>query len=247
MEEKIQGNQTNQPKAEQTPTAGSQKKVKSLTIAILLIVILSIVAGAVYAGYFLGRKSVPPAQILIDNGPVEIEVSPTPEAIPTTPSTDENSGWKMYSSEKIMDYFSRFEIGYPASWELTINQDLNYEPPKKLGMLFLKLKKEGVTIEINQAAMGGEGCLYPGEPDREGPFVRFGNFTQMVLSDGTILRRSRSLTDSCGGVCYSICQKSKTGFQKPTKIGAITFILSHEDEALAKELDQILKRIKILD
>lgn len=64
---------------------------------------LIVVAGAVYAGYQFGRKSVP-LQIPIDNGPVEIEVSPTPEVL---------ADWKTYKNEKY-----GFEFKYPYQWEM---------------------------------------------------------------------------------------------------------------------------------
>lgn len=120
MEEKMQENQISQPKVEQAPMTVSEKKVKPLTIVILLIVILLIMAGAVCAGIQIGRRSISPRELLIppkpittqipiDNGPVKIEVSPTPEV-----RSDETANWKTYKNEKY-----GFEVKYPSDWVFT--------------------------------------------------------------------------------------------------------------------------------
>lgn len=99
-----------------------------LKIVLFSILGLFLLAGAVFAGYFLGRKSISPRELLISPTPivtqtpvVENQPSPTPEA-----TIDETKDWKTYRNEKY-----GFSFKYPGSWKEPTLIYENYNNPNK--------------------------------------------------------------------------------------------------------------------
>lgn len=98
--------QENQSDLSQTPVAVGKKKVNPLTIVVLLIVILLVGVGGIYAGMQISKKQTP---IPLVSQPTII---PTKFVQPTSVS-DETANWKTYTNTKY-----GFEFMYP--------QNLNY-------------------------------------------------------------------------------------------------------------------------
>lgn len=84
-------------------------------IVVCVILGLLVVGGAVYAGYFLGRKSlsrkigilIPPTPIVTPSSVIENQPSLTPEA-----TIDETKDGKIYRNEKY-----GFSFKYPSNWK----------------------------------------------------------------------------------------------------------------------------------
>lgn len=119
MEEKIQENQINQPDLPRTPVTVEKKKVNPLTIVILLIAILLVGVGGVYAGMQISKKQTPtplvsqptvtPTAFVQPTIFVQSTIMPTSSVPTVTPN--ETVNWKTYKNEKY-----RFEIKYPVTW-----------------------------------------------------------------------------------------------------------------------------------
>ncbi len=90
MEEKIQENQPDEQVLPQTPSVIGKRKVKPFTIAILLIVILLISVGLVYAGMQISKRNQPKVWI---EPPLTV-ATPQPTEI-----IDKTGSWKTYTNE----------------------------------------------------------------------------------------------------------------------------------------------------
>ena len=83
------------------------RKANKFPLIFLVLLGLILAGGLVYAGIQIGKKQLPGGlvQIPIDNGPVGIELSPTP---------DVTSGWKTF-----LDPEKKLQFSYPADYSLT--------------------------------------------------------------------------------------------------------------------------------
>jgi len=122
MEEKILEDQVSQPVLEQTPVVVEKKKVSPLTIVVLLVVILLVGVGGIYAGMQLGKN-----QIKVWVEPPLTVATPEPTEI-----IDETSTWKTYISKN-----KEYQIKYPPQYkyrECEGSVDFDLEQPSVCGL-----------------------------------------------------------------------------------------------------------------
>lgn len=149
MEEKIPENQANQVDLGQTPVTVEKNKVSPVTIVILLIVILLVGVGGVYAGMQISKKQTPVPLVsqstIIPTSfvqPTTILTSiPTQVVQPTIiPTSDATANWKVYTNKD----FS-FAIKYPPHWGMS---ETGYHGPNEGSMLVWgePAKLEGLAV-----------------------------------------------------------------------------------------------------
>lgn len=199
-------------------------------VAILTVIVIFLAAAV---AYFYGKSSA-------TNG-VVINTFPTPTAMvqPTTavaatpgPTATTAPAAKKVSGGGILS-FPKFELTIPADWVNT-KEVLGPDAEK------IVLKKGKYEVSILEGGFGGAACLYPGDPDVEGPSGRYEQFVEITTKSNDLLRRSWSGT---GG--FTICQKTQYGWGAPSLYGHIGFTAAetYTKEILA-EIDGILASIR---
>ncbi len=113
----------NQPELKQTPVAVEKKKINPLTIVILLIVILLVGVGGVYAGMQLGKEQTPTSI------PTQVAQPTLSVVIPTTSASTEITDWKI-----AIDNEDKGSFKYPKDWYysngiLASYDIVNYDKP----------------------------------------------------------------------------------------------------------------------
>ena len=98
-----------------------------------------------------------------------------------------------------------------------------------------------------QGATGGAMCLYPGDPDFEGPSSRYTKFVELITQDGRTLRRSS--TDDPpyqGKVGFTVCMKTDSGdYNQPTMYGHTGYSLPVGfDNSDLLEMDAMISSLK---
>jgi len=103
----------------------------------------------------------------------------------------------------------------------------------------LTLAKNGYTLTIYQAAMGGGGCLYPGDQ----PAEMSQNFTDFAEVKGKVddMRRSWNQTNA-QTITYTICKKGTDGsYGTFSSFGAISAVSPNPaDKKILTEIDSML-------
>lgn len=169
----------------------------------------------------------------------------TRSQLPGPPTTSTQS-WETYDSPKVSDRFRTFRLSYPDSWKITQETVKTTHP----GQLELELEKDIHRLRIVQSPGSQASCLYPGDPDKTGMYVRYGRYKEIDKGGGVIWRRamrqSNQLPDTFR---YVVCEKKpgNNEFTGLTSIGLITLegqIVA--DEQLLAEFDEMLQRIEIL-
>lgn len=174
-------------------------------------------------------------------------VSPLFDQILSTFRFADNAvGWKTYTHTRFAHFtgFKGFKLSYPKSWNLNINDGRN---PQEEGVLLLSLTKGNAKINFVQAASDGSGCLYKGDPEVVGPYIRFARYAEIVSSYGKLLRRSLNEDSSKEGTYnYSICQESRPYYDGVTELGGISYeITTNKDLGLLSEMDTIIGNIVV--
>jgi hypothetical protein len=82
------------------------------------------------------------------------------------------------------------------------------------------MKGEAYEITILQGGFGGSVCLFPGDPDSEGPSARYDAFKEITTTSGDKLRRSWTGNELTAKY-YTICHLTQYGWGAPTLFGAI--------------------------
>lgn len=148
--------------------------------------------------------------------------------------------------------FESFQLEYPSDMILFVNNNQISNPNylDESANLFFRLDKGGSSMEIVSAAMGGGGCLYPGDPDQEGPFGRYGEY-ETLREDAGYWRRSLSLTPSStdeNPTIYTICSNvDEMGlFSTTTPVGGIGYDIKPGEERYISDFDEIVRNIKII-
>lgn len=190
----------------------NKKYTSFFTILGKLFLFLLLALSLLLGGYYLGSKKnsetlVPPTPTLTTS-PTETLPSPT-SASQTTKAV--KAGLSGTTS------FLPYSIDVPGGWtdarETTI----------AAGIDKLTLTKNGYSVTIYQAPMGGGGCLYKGDPEKE-MAQRYTNYVDINGKNG---QYRRSWTESAGqAITYTICQKSTidSSYGNSTAFGAISVV-----------------------
>lgn len=155
------------------------------------------------------------------------------------------SMWLTYTHEKMPEYelWKGFKIFYPRTWRLETSR--RETPP---ATFYLSLEKDGFIISIGQAPGGGGSCLYPGDPDLEGMYGRYGSYKEILKGD-TAWRIAPPEEPEPGNLYYIVCQKEPNAgnFVSTTAAGSISIKVPDQNSPTLSEVYEILERIKIID
>jgi hypothetical protein len=165
------------------------------------------------------------------------------ETLEFLPETD-TSSWLSYTRDKVPgSSLSGFKLKYPADWSLDETENENFYS--------LLLTVDNVSFKVDQANIGGGGCLYPGDPDRDGPYTRVGEYLELVFNNGTIWRLGpETHNNDPENEPITVCQRrsGEDEFSSITSIGATGIVFSGTaDQVILEEIVQILSTIEFLD
>lgn len=134
--------------------------------------------------------------------------------------------------------FNAYLLELPSDWTYSKEG----QPTGDVQMDRLTLTKGGIKITLYQAATGGAQCLYPGDPDVEGPNSRFASFVGITTQSGELLRRGTSE----GSTGFTVCEKQGTNsYGQPTSFGHISITTSGtSSSSQTAEIDSILTSLK---
>jgi hypothetical protein len=198
------------------------------------VMLVLLVLGAMsYGGYYFGIKTKQITKPEAVNTEVEVTETIEPIIVPTQQALITVVGGLPKSAGLSFDQYS---VMTGTDW--TSKKESQTAMDEKL-----ILTKDGVyTISIFQAATGGALCLYPGDPEFEGPSSKYAVFTNLTTKDGRTLRRSGDVN----GTAFTICQKAAdNSYQQPTIYGHISIktpdTWTQED---LTEIDSILSSLK---
>lgn len=192
-----------------------------------MLVILIMMLLAV-GGYVLGRGNFS----VVYNPPGAVTTTaPTPTLTPTPKATKTVSAGVASGLS-----FGLYTIDVPDAW--TVKQEHEDEPSP---MDTLTITKGTYSIKIFQAATGGAMCLFPGDPDFEGPSSRYDTFVAITTKDGTALRRGGTTATSGSTRGFTLCQKGTETYGQPTGYGHINFTTpATPDLAILAEMDAMI-------
>lgn len=219
--------------ASSTPQPPSPRPTKknrgffSLLGKIFLAII--VIAGLLFGGYYLGKNS-RTSQTYSVPSLTQTPTSPTPQSSPT-------STVKKTKTVKAGMSTSQYEIEIPDGWT-------DVRENTQAGVIDkLTLSKNGHTLTIYQAAMGGGGCLYPGDS----PTEMSQNFTDFSEIKGTTetFRRSWNL-DTAQTISYTICKKGSDGsYGTFSSFGVISAVSPNPANAsILNEIDSMIASLK---
>lgn len=201
-----------------------------------------LIAGILLVGgYFLGTlgyntpKTAAPAPTTAQTqvSPTAILPSPTPAS-----STSKIVKAGLTTSKAFQAYSIEVPLGWTDARETTVTADIDK----------LTLTKDGYSLTIYQAAMGGGGCVYPGDKPSE-MAQSFTNFVDMYVKNGQgsekdrQYRRSWTTPGAAKTISYTVCQKSTTdnSFSSLTSFGGINVVSPNPaDESTMTEVDSMV-------
>jgi hypothetical protein len=206
-----------------------------------LVLILLVLGGAAGAAFYFGRQSAPPAQPASTEAPAQ---TATPamtgeEAVPST-NTDLGTTVTAGLGASYGLSYDQYTVSLPAGWTYTHDQDTS------VPMDTLTVTRGAYMIKIFQAATGGALCLYPGDPDFEGPSSRYDTYTAITTADGTQVRRSGTTAAAGTTRGFTICQRSTDGsWGQPTHYGHMQLTTPLAPDApILTQMDGIIASLK---
>ena len=192
-------------------------------VTFLLLVIILLVGGV---SYLAGKNQL----IKFPKVSTTQESSPSPLASPTPTASKTVKGGGILS-------FPKYQMTVPSGWQDT--RESQGEDNEKI-----ILTKGSYQISITQGGFGGAVCLFPGDPDIEGPSARYDSYKEITTNSGDLFRRSwtgNELTSQG----FAICHKTQYGWGAPTLYGHIAFITpAAKTRAMIDEMDSILSSLK---
>lgn len=203
---------------------------------LLGIILLTAVLGA---GYYIGtakNKPEPTPVITPTKAITLVTTIPTKEAS-STPSPTAMEEKKILSGGLSSGTsFKKYTIQVPSGWT-----DKKEGTPEVIDKL--TLTKEDYSFIIYQAAMGGGGCIYKGDPPTQ-MAQSFGNYVEINGTAG-VYRRSWN-TDVNTHISYSVCQKgNENSFSSATIFGKVDVVSpSPADEKILAEIDAMIASLK---
>lgn len=198
---------------------------------ILVLLVLGLVGGG---AYYYGQKKESPSSSQTPEETLSAKSSPSPSG---TASKKTVEGGVPKSAGLSYDQYT-LEVG--AEW--AVSKDTSSPAYEKL-----TLSKGAYLLTIMQGATGGAMCLYPGDPDFEGPSSRFTKFVDLTTKDGRNLRRSGTDEPPVGGKTgFTVCMGNSEGaYNQPTVFGHMSYSLpTGYDNAILFEMDAIVSSLK---
>lgn len=211
-------------------------------LILILILALTIAGGAFYLGRNYGQKPspgpvltnqpdyIPLPTITSPNATPEAKVQPSPTVgVKKTYSGGVSSGLS----------FNQYTISIGGDWVVKQEGDPNGSPWDRL-----TASKNGYELSIWQAATGGAMCLYPGDPDFEGPSSRFLSYIEFAGTDGKMYRRG-STTDPATTKNFTVCEKGTDNYGQPISFGHTGYKVPNPySETILKEMDMMVASLK---
>lgn len=230
--------------ATSTPPANSQPPVppgpekkhgssKIVKIALLVVLGTLLLSG----GYYFGTQTTKPEEKMVpQTAPTATPTESLPSPTITTTSQKTKTVKGGLSGETS---FKPYTIQVPEGWvdahETTVAASIDK----------LTLTKNGYSLIIYQAAVGGGGCLYPGDKPTEMAST-FTDFAPITATDAQF-RRSWNLPENGAKVIsYTICQKAPdNSYGNVTGFGVINAVSPNPANAVVlAEIDNMLASLK---
>jgi len=204
----------------------------------ITIILTALIVGMGVTAYFKGWLPTvsfnKPQAVSVEN----IEVLNAPSLAPVaSPSASPTAGFTVVKAGGIL-VFKVYSIDVPTDW--TYSKEA--APVGDIAIDKLILTKGSYKITIYQAATGGAPCLYPGDPDQEGPSSRFASFVGITTATGDKLRRGKA---DGGGTGFTVCELQSGGYGQPTGFGHISVSTpAVPTQAVLVQIDSILSSLK---
>lgn len=232
MEEQAQSTPIQTPPPQ--PVVMVHKSNKTPLVGAIIFLALVIAAAA----WYLGSQGNNADNVAPTNQPSTTTPTPTIPIPTTTTSTD----LKIQTITKLKDSaFTSFTVSHPEDWvaDTKVEADM---------MQTLTLSKDGNKIEIYQAPMGGNQCIFEGElPEGPSNDYRNNEYKEIIAGDITLRRLIDNPNQNQN--MYSFCSNStnsKTSFGVPTVFGNITYTLVNNNNIALSEMDKIISSLKAL-
>jgi hypothetical protein len=194
------------------------------------ITLFAILAGALLFGAYFYVKNAKKSESSL-SAPAQSAInSHTTPTVSFTP-TDLPSKKRLLAGPANGTSFKSYNVEIPAGW--TDSHEITTVSDK------LILTKDDSSITIYQAAVGGGGCIYKGDPPAQ-MAQQFSNYVNIIGKSASF---RRSWNDDPGTkTAYTVCQKNTTdnSYGSPTEFGAINISAHSSDTITLAEIDSIL-------
>ncbi len=193
-----------------------------------------VVALLLFGGYYLGMRNNKPSQI--SPTPTQTIIKVATQAPTETPSTPTNATKKTVKAGlQSSTSFKPYSIEIPSGW------DNNHESTSISDKL--TITKNDYSLIVNQAAFGGGGCTYKGDPSVE-LSQKFTDFVDISAPSGQY-RRGWNQDAGAKTISYTICQKgSDNSYGSITQFGRIDAASPNpSDQATLAELDGMISSL----
>lgn len=200
-----------------------------------VLLVLLVLGGVGVGAYFYGvQKKSQPATTATPSPTPDVGQMATPSATPIAKKTVEGGVDKSAGLA-----YDQYTIEVPVDW--TVKKETDTASEK------LTISKGAYQLTIMQGATGGALCLYPGDPDFEGPSSRYTTYVELKTKDSRLLRRSG--TDDPpyqGKVGFTVCMKTDSGdYNQPTMYGHIGYSLpAAYNNSILLEMDAMTTSLK---
>lgn len=202
-----------------------------------IVLVLLVVGGVAYSAFYIGKIGIGTSTARNESPQDSVTTQETGVPTPTPKQTRSITGG--VSKEEGLA-FDKYALEVPVDWSI----ERTTPAPASEQLIIVKGDYE---LKIFQAATGGALCLYPGDPDFEGPSSRFTKFVDLTTQDGRVLRRSGSdIPSKTGEVGFTICQRNTEGdFNQPTSYGHVSFSLPQNYGAeILTEMDAMITSLQ---
>jgi hypothetical protein len=174
-----------------------KKRTGFFTILGKIFLFLLLAVGLLLGGFYLGEQATPPATPTPT--PTQTAMTPPTQTLPTPTPASQNTKLVKAGLGGDEVIFEPYTIEVPSGWT-----DAR-ETTVAAGIDKLTLTKNGYSVTIYQAPMGGGGCTYKGDKPNEMAQL----YTDYVDINGQSGQYRRSWTQNAGkSVTYTICQKA---------------------------------------
>lgn len=188
------------------------------------VLVIFVTAVVVFAGAYLFFKG-PPAVSTYNRNSVSTE-SAAQVAAPPGATTVKAGGILV---------FKAYSVDVPSDWQYTTDGSVAGQIDK------LTLTRGAYKIVFTQAAMGGGGCVYPGEAAQE-MSIKFNGFTEVVTATGEKLR-----VGVLPGGNRAVCELQNGSWGDITEFGHIDITNpTTPDASVLTLIDSILSSLKVL-